>query len=472
MDKPINQRITHIINNLLAPTGLEGKFSPPQTLRNRLKHHHTPGISIAAINDFEVEWAQGFGVRDVRSGKQVTAHTLFQAGSISKPVFALAVMRLVQAGRLNLDEDIHHYLSSWRLPPNDGWQPKITLRQLLSHTAGLTVHGFPGYQASELLPTTPQVLSGEHPANTAKVEVNLLPGVQFRYSGGGITLAQQLVCDVLKQPLPQIMRELVFEPLSLTDSTYEQPLPNRWAKKAATAHPWKGIPLKGKFHTYPEMAAAGLWTTAADLARVGVELLKVLHDRKAPALLNRETIETMLRPQLDHQKVGEGEFVGLGFFCNGKEDAFYFGHGGWDEGFVALARFQKDLGQGAVVMLNSNEGFPLLDEVMQAIAREYAWPDALLQEKPVISLANSHGYVGLYLSKAGTQFRVSVSGDKVMLQYGQQPPLPIFPSSEVEFFARVINAKIRFGCCPAKPEKPKSVPLSRKRVLWAHSEKP
>lgn len=444
MDKRTGNRIKRITNNLLPATGLIGKFSSSQTLRDRLAYYHTPGVSIAVINDFGVEWAQGFGVCNVRLKDKVVTRTLFQAGSISKPIFSLGVMRLVQEGRLNLDEDIHQYLSSWRVPTNRGWNPRITLRQLLSHTAGLTVHGFPGYQASELLPTVTQILNGESPANTAKVEVNILPGVQFRYSGGGTTIAQQVLVDLLKKPFPQIMRELVLEPLGLTNSTYEQPLPRRWAEKAATAHPWKGIPLKGKFHTYPEMAAAGLWTTATDLAKVGVELLKVLHDRKEHALLTKETIETMLRPQLDNQKIGEGDFVGLSFFCGGKEEGFYFGHGGWDEGFVAQMRIYRAIGKGAVAMINSNEGHPLLDEIMRAIAKEYEWPNALPKEKTAVSLPNIHDYTGLYSSKAGTQFRVSVMGDSLMLQYGQQPPLPIFPSSEVEFFTKAINADIRF----------------------------
>lgn len=444
MDKHIDHRIKHIINNLLPVTGLEGKFSLPQTVRSRLAYYHTPGISIAVINDFEIEWAKGFGLRDGRYRTKVTTETLFQAGSISKPIFALAVMRLAQDGQLNLDEEIHHYLSSWRVPANEGWQPKITLRQLLSHTAGLTVHGFPGYQSSEKLPTVTKILNGEHPANTAKVEVNILPGTQFRYSGGGTTVAQQALVDLLKKPFPQIMRETVFEPLGLTNSTYEQPLPGSWAKRAATAHPWKGIPLKGKFHTYPEMAAAGLWTTATDLARVGVELLQVLHARRAPTLLTQETIESMLRPQLDHQKVGEGEFVGLGFFCNGKEAGFHFGHGGWDEGFVAQMRFYKDIGKGAVVMINSNEGYPLLDEIMRALAYEYEWPDALPKEKKPASLTNLHEYTGLYATKTGMQFQVNVVGDSLALQHGQQPPLPIFPSSEIEFFTKALNTGIRF----------------------------
>lgn len=444
MNKHTDKRIKRIINSLLPSTGLEGRFDSPRSLRDRLAHYHTPGVSIAVINDFEIEWAQGWGVCDARSKNKVTTKTLFQAGSISKPIFALGVMRLAQEGQLSLDEDIHHYLSAWRVPANAGWQPRITLRQLLSHTAGLTVHGFPGYQASEMLPTVTQILNGEFPANTAKVEVNILPGTQFRYSGGGTTVAQQVLVDTLKKPFPQIMRELVLGPLGLTNSTYEQPLPKGWAKEAATAHPWKGIPLKGKFHTYPEMAAAGLWTTATDLAKVGVELLKVFHERKEPALLTKETIDAMLLPQLGHQKVGEGDFVGLGFFCKDKDDGFQFGHGGWDEGFVAQMQFYKNTGMGAVVMINSNEGYPLLDEIMHAIAREYEWPNALPKEKTAVSLANINAYTGLYTSKAGTQFRIIAMGVGLMLQHGQQPPLPIFPSSEVEFFTKVVNMNIRF----------------------------
>jgi CubicO group peptidase (beta-lactamase class C family) len=330
------------------------------------------------------------------------------------------------------------------VPANAGWQPRLTLRQLLSHTGGLTVHGFPGYQASEKLPTVIQVLNGEAPANTARVEVNLLPGTQFRYSGGGTTVAQQVVVEVLGEPFPQIMRDLVFEPLGLAQSSYEQPLPPKWAKRAATAHPWKGIPLKGKFHTYPEMAAAGLWTTPSDLATIGVELLKALHGEKAPTLLSNDSVSAMLRPQLDHQKVGEGEFVGLGFFCNGKDEGFHFGHGGWDEGFVAQMRVYPSLGKGAVVMVNSNEGYPLMDEILRAIGQAYEWPNALPKPKIAVDLPDLRPYTGLYATSAGTRFQIDLLGDGLALQYGPQAPVPILPSSELEFFAQALNLDLRF----------------------------
>ena len=444
MTQPSDPRLTRFLGNLRPKTGFDGRFGPPQTLAERMAHYHTPGVSIAVIQDSKVVWARGFGVTDARSQNKVTPQTLFQAGSISKPIFALAVMRLVQEGKLDLDEDIQRYLSAWRVPANAGWRPRITLRQILSHTAGFTVHGFPGYQAAERLPTVPQILAGVAPANTPTVQVNLMPGTQNRYSGGGITVAQQLLVDVLKQPFPQLMRELILEPFGLTNSTYAQPLPRRWASRAATAHPWKGVPLKGRFHTYPEMAAAGLWTTAADLAAIGARLLSILHGQEQAAPLTSETVEAMLRPQLDGQKAGDGEFVGLGFFCMGQNDGFYFGHGGWDEGFVAQMRFYKNTGHGAVVMVNSNEGYALIDEILQALGQEYKWPAASPNKKAVVRLANHQACAGLYASSGGAQFRVSAAGDNILLQYGSQPPLRIFPTSEVEFFAKAINAEIRF----------------------------
>lgn len=444
MIKLIESRIDNIISNLLPKTGLENKFDSPQSLIDRMKHYHTPGVSMAIVNNFEIEWAQGFGVCDVRFQRPVTADTIFQSGSISKAIFALGVMQLVQKGQLNLDEDINRYLRTWHVPISENWQPKITLRQLLSHTSGFTIDGFSGYLASELLPSVEQILNGESPANNDKVEVNILPGLNFRYSGGGTTVAQTAVVDFLNQPFPQIMRELVLDPLELSDSTYEQPLSQQLKAKTATGHPWKGIPIAGEFHTHPEMAAAGLWTTATDLAKVGVELLKVLNDLSMGTFLTKELIASMLCPQLKSQKVGDGQFVGIGLFCDGIEDSFQFGHAGSNEGFSAIMRFYRSSGKGAVLMVNSNEGWPLISEIMQAIATEYEWPDAISKDKAMVSLDNIDDYVGIYLSDIGDEFRVTNNGINLNFQYGQQPLLPIFPSSEFDFFSTVVNTTIRF----------------------------
>ena len=283
-------------------------------------------------------------------------------------------MRLVEAGRLDLDVDIDRYLTSWRVPANDGWAPRITLRQLLSHTAGTTVHGFPGYPAQGVRPTVPQILDGEPPANTEPVVVDLLPGTQFRYSGGGTTIAQQAVADVMNLPFADLMRELVLDPLGMADSTFELPLPAALAARAATAHPWNGVQTRGGWHVYPEMAAAGLWTTAGDLARLGTELMRTLRGDWSPLGLKQETVAAMLRPQLPDQAIGQ-DFVGLGWFCAGKDDKFRFGHQGANEGYLAEIRLFPAHGRGAVMMNNSIQGWRLRGEIIKAVGREYGWPD-------------------------------------------------------------------------------------------------
>jgi CubicO group peptidase (beta-lactamase class C family) len=375
MTQLIEKRIESVVSHLLPETSFHGRYGSPRSLDDRMALLGTPGVSIAVIDNYEIEWARGFGVCENGKPAKVTPATLFQAGSISKPVFALAAMRLVQAGRLDLDEDVNAYLKSWRVPTNDDLQPRVTMRQLLSHSAGMTVHGFPGYQRSEPIPSIPQILNGEYPANTEKVEVDILPGQQFRYSGGGMTVAQLVVMDVLGKSFSEIMRELVLDPLKMSNSTYEQPLPDERSTNSATGHPRKGIPLRGNHHVYPEMAAAGLWTTASDLTKVGVELLESLRNKPNP-LLTKETVQEMLSPQLQGQKPADGDFRGIGFGCKGQGDNFQFGHEGANAGFLALMRIYPNVGQGAVVMINSNEGHPLLEEIMRAIAFEYEWPRA------------------------------------------------------------------------------------------------
>ena len=442
MSTNVEQRIKNVINNLRPATAFKDRYDSPRSLDEQMLKYHTPGASLAVINDFEIEWARGFGYRQAGLTPKVTPETLFQAGSISKPVFALAVMRLVQEGRLDPDEDINTYLTSWQVPANEDWQPRLTLRQLLSHTAGLTVHGFPGYHQWETVPTIPQILNGEPPANTPKIEVNILPGLQFRYSGGGTTVAQQLLVDLLGQPFPELMHELVLEPLGMTHSTYQQPLPDARTKDMATAHPWKGLPLTGKYHIYPEMAAAGLWSTATDLAKVGLEMLRILRG-EFDGLLTKKTVEAMLQPQLKDQSEGD-EYCGLGFFCSGKDDAVYLGHSGWDEGFVAMLRVHKTLGKGVVIMLNSNEGHPLLEEIMRAVAQEYDWPDVFPEAEVVVDLPHSEQYAGDYVTEAGQEFRLSVQDGQVQLQIDHQPVVSLWPTSETEFFAKVVEAQVTF----------------------------
>jgi CubicO group peptidase (beta-lactamase class C family) len=433
----VEARIDRVINGLLPETDIANRYGPKASLKERMAHYHTPGVSIAVVNDGRVEWARGFGVKEWGQPEPVTDETIFQAGSISKPIFAMAVMRLVQGGKLDLDQDVNRYLKSWKVPANESWQPRVTLRQLLSHTAGVTVHGFPGYARSEKIPTVVEVLDGRPPVNTERVFVNILPGSQFRYSGGGTTVAQQLVVDVVGRPFPRIMQDLVLRPLGMTRSTYEQPLPDERAGEAATAHPSKNRPVEGRWHVYPEMAAAGLWTTPSDLARAGIDVQSALKGQ-SDRLLNPDKAVAMVTP-------GIAEMIGIGFFLSGKGENVRFGHGGVDEGFDANMTFYKDKGLGAVVMLNSNEGFPLMAEIERAIAREYGWPGYFADDKPhAIATATLDKYAGSYRTRTKQSIAVTREDGALWLRFADQPPMKLTAESETRFSATVVNAKVSF----------------------------
>ena len=215
-------------------------------LDERLKSYAVPGVSIAGLDGGKLDWGRGFGLTERNGDKPVTPETLFQAASLSKPVAAIVALHLVDQGKLKLDEDVNLKLRSWKVPDN-GFTvtEKVTLRRLLNHSAGLTVHGFAGYAQGQPVPSLLQVLDGAKPANSAAVRVDMLPGSKWRYSGGGYVLMQQLVMDVTGKPFPQIAQEIVLGPLGMSHSTFEQPLPTALEGNAATGHRSNGAPLPG-----------------------------------------------------------------------------------------------------------------------------------------------------------------------------------------------------------------------------------
>jgi CubicO group peptidase (beta-lactamase class C family) len=331
-----------------------------------IERHQVPGVSIAVVNDYRIDWADGFGVVAAGGSKPVTSTTMFQAASISKPVAALAALRTVELGKLQLDEDVNPRLTSWHIPPSPltAGRP-ITLRRLLSHTAGLNVHGFPGYGVDESVPTLVQVLAGAPPANTAPIKVEVKPGYMFRYSGGGYSIAQLLLTEVTGVPFADYMRQQVLEPLHMTHSTYQQPLPEMLADQAATGHRAKAQPIAGNWHVYPEMAAAGLWTTPSDLAQVVIDVASTAAGRKGK-LLSPGMIAEMLTVQ-------KGTY-GLGFALKGEARSQSFSHGGSNEGFRCLLVGFIATGQGAVIMTNSDTGSALVPQVLAVVSQAYAWP--------------------------------------------------------------------------------------------------
>jgi CubicO group peptidase (beta-lactamase class C family) len=271
----LDERIRRVENGLLPPILIKGEPVAAIELARRMQFFKTPGVSIAVINNGRIEWARGYGFLEAGGNSPVTPETLFQAASISKPVAAMAVLRLVQENRLNLEEDVNKKLVSWKVPENEFTKErKVTLRGLLSHSASITVSGFNGYSSDKQVPTLLQILNGTTPANSKPIRVDGLLNKEFRYAGGGYIIMQQLLEDVTGKPFPALMQKTILGKLGMTHSSYLQPLPKELWDSAAIGHGTNGEKLKGNWNTYPEMAAAGLWTTPSDLARFAIDIQK------------------------------------------------------------------------------------------------------------------------------------------------------------------------------------------------------
>ncbi|HEY4248911.1 MAG TPA: serine hydrolase [Lacunisphaera sp.] len=332
-----------------------------------LAKRHLPGLSLAIIQDGKIVKAQGYGVIETGQPAPVTADTLFQAGSVSKPVAALGALALVESGKLNLDADINTVLKSWQVPGNEYTKTeKVTLRRILSHSSGLTVHGFRGYSVDSPLPTLVQILNGEKPANSAPIRVDFVPGSKWRYAGGGYTVMQQAIIDVTGQPFAEFMHQTVLAPLGMTASSYDQPLPPARAALTATGYYQANHAVPGRWHVYPEMAAAGLWTTPSDLARFAVAIQETLAGRAHP-VISKTLIREMLTPQKEKD--------GLGLFLAGEGKSQRFEHNGRDEGFDTLMTAYLETGQGVVVMINANDNSNTLQRVADVVADAYHWPE-------------------------------------------------------------------------------------------------
>jgi CubicO group peptidase (beta-lactamase class C family) len=434
-------RMAQVENGLRPPVLIEGDKT--WTIEERLKHYGVEGVSIAVIRDSKLEWAKGYGVADVETKQAVTASTLFQAASISKPVAAMGALVLVQDGRLSLDEDINKYLKGWKVPANEFTaKTPVTLEELLSHTAGLTVHGFPGYASGSTVPTVQQVLDGAAPANTGAVRVNLAPGAQFRYSGGGYTVVQVAMTDVTGQTFPALMQKLVLAPLGMKESTFEQPLPAPRLAEAAVGYRSDGKPVGGKRHVYPEMAAAGLWTTPSDLARFAIGLQKMLHGGKGP--LSQKMAENMITPRR------EGYGLGLGIEEEGRTR--YFTHGGSNEGFRALLLASENRGYGAVVMTNSDDGAPLLQEIIRAVAAAYYWEGYQIDPvMPAKLTAEQLGvYAGRYRLDADTIYIVepAAAGGGLQVRVPLEETFTLVPVSQAGYVRRDNETRYTFGRRP------------------------
>jgi CubicO group peptidase (beta-lactamase class C family) len=366
-----------------------GDLKSKATIFERMELYRIPGVSITVINEGKIAWSAEYGsiTHNQKSGC-IDAHTLFQAGSISKPITAFGALLLVQRGEISLDDDVNLYLKRWKIPENEYTKvEKVTLRRLLSHTAGTNVQGFPGYSSLTSFPTILDVLDGIKPfANTDPVRVIFQPGTQLKYSGGGTTIVQLLIEDITGEPFDFWMEHNVLKPLGMLESTFQQPLPSSYASCAAYGHCLDGAKVEDHWHVYPEKAAAGLWSTSKDLALFILYIQSALKGEKTNLLDLHYVKEMTTRQEIR----GEEIHSSLGLFLENEGKNLVFGHGGQDNGFIARLYGYAYNGHGLVVMMNNDTGWNMMNEIRNSVADAYSWPNFQPIEKVALDFNISH----------------------------------------------------------------------------------
>jgi len=377
---------------------IEGQEVDFQSLAQRQALYNVPGVSVAYMKNGQLAWTLEHGVKDVASGLVVDEDTVFQAGSISKPAFATVLMKYRQDNPLDLDADVNNLLTSWQLPEHE-WtgQEVVSLRRLLSHTAGTTVHGFPGYAAGEPVPTLQQVLDGVEPANTSAVVVDLQPGTQMRYSGGGTTLAQLTLQDIANESLPTMAQRLLFKPLGMSRSGFEQPISPKLSNNMATPYNDDGSPVEGGAHTYATLAAAGMWSTPSDMLKMASGVRSAYLGLETD-WITKATAQEILTNNTPSNKAPN---VGIGFFINMDEDGEIvgFGHGGADKGFMSQLYIELDTGNGYAIMTNGDNGSQLISELEVRLKEALDVGYSQAEVKPLVPISQTQlsKYIGIYV---------------------------------------------------------------------------
>ena len=434
----VKERIKAVENKLTGVVRVEGE--PSWTIKERMEHYGTKGLSIAVIRHYRIDWAKGYGWADDSAKTPVTTGTLFQAASISKSLNAVGVLKLVQEHKLDLYTDINVYLTSWKFPYDSlAKNKKITIAELLSHTAGLTVHGFPGYQRGTSLPTVAQILDGKAPANSPAVRSMSEPGLNSVYSGGGITISQQIVMDVTHQAYARYMAEQVLKPLGMASSSYEQPNTSADPSLLATGYDAGGKEIPGKYHIYPEQAAAGLWTNPTDLASYIIETQLAL-EGKSQKVLNQQFTQLRLTPYLD-------KAAALGVFINESNGVKYFQHGGANEGFRSQYFGSLEDGNGVVVMVNSDNG-AILTEIVNSVASVYGLKGlANTRVRKPMNVADTallQTYTGRYQLRPDFVLTVTRKGAALFVQATGQPAFHMYAEEAGKFFLTEVDAEVEF----------------------------
>ena len=430
-NKNVASRIKQVENNLIP-------FVPVKNFKGwniveRMKYYNVPGVSIAVIKDYKIDWAKGYGLADTVTKTPVTTETMFSAGSVSKFLMAVTALKMVENGQMELEKPVNNYLTSWKIAENDFTKKTpVTLRMLLSHSAGTSQSSYFGFTPGQTIPTITEILSGAKIAATRPVIVNSEPNKEFRYSGGGSMIAQLALMDVSKKSFATLAQQILFDKLGMLNSTFEQPLPAKFINQSSgaysTASWFKGMP-----YIYPQQAAAGLYSTPTDLAYFFIDVQKSFIDKGK--ILSQAMAKKMLSPQ---QNVSDGAYkeqIGIGPFLiqrtdNKDPNGVYFEFTGVNAGFLAYGIASVEGGNGVVIMLNSGDDVNGLGkEIRRAVAKTYHWTNFLPEQIVPVSLSNAEldQFAGRYRMAANEVLYLRREGNYLVENINEGTDIYCFP---------------------------------------------
>lgn len=426
-DQSVQQRVRAVESHLSHYVSIRGQKNDDLNLGSQMKAFGVPAVSIALIQHGEIDWARAYGVRSLEGGA-ISTETLFGAASISKPVTALGVLKLVEEGKIDLDAEVNQYLKRWKIPDNQFTaNRKVTVRELLNHTSGIGTHNGDVYDPSSPVPTLLQLLDGEKPARSPAVRVEATPGTKWAYSNGGYLVLMLLIEDVTGEPFAAYMKRTVLDPIGMKHSTFDAPLPADWQSRAATAYgddgKWAVPPSK---YVEPNSGAGGLWSTPTDLAKFLLEVQRE-YEGKSHKVLHQQTVRMMVSSD---KEIASPRRWGLGFEVGGRPEDPYIRHEG--SGY-----FQNDMveylrGNGIVVMTSGGRGGQLAEEIIRSAAKVYDFPDFKPIEHAVVdvSVSKLRAYVGTY-----AYIKVALEGDQLVAEIPSgSPATRLYPESPTHFF--------------------------------------
>ncbi|MDD8027740.1 MAG: serine hydrolase [Acidobacteriota bacterium] len=370
-----------VAKGLTRAVYLKGLQPEPLRLEDRMAFYKVPGVSLAAFDQGRLEWTRAYGRRDLRVEAPLTIETMFQAGGLTPLVTSVLALRLAGEGLIGLDEDVRPRLRSWKFP--DEFEPGpggVTLRSLLSQSAGLSDQVLAGYGPDEPRPSLVQVLAGVKPAKNGPLWVPPRRSARLEAwpSEAGYVVVQVLLEDLTGRAFAALADEKIFRPLGLTRTGFDSDLADDIRPTAAVGFLRDGKAVPGGSARIPEDAAKGLWTTPSAYAVLILDLLAAAEGRPAK-LLAPDAARLLLRAQV-------GNF-GFGFFVAGRGGSLHFRSAGTTRGFACAMVVYPAAGQGAVIMTNSDNGDVLIEEILAGFSGAYGWPDFKPVEKPVLRLA-------------------------------------------------------------------------------------